>query len=231
MAQLPLPVELRAETDFEEYFPGPNAEAVSAVAGWAMGGDDRFLYLFGPSGTGKTHLLQAACRDAIERQASAVYLPLACDFLSPFALDDLERSDLVALDGLQAIAGDEDWERALFSLFNRLREAGRRLIVSADTPPGELPLRLSDLRSRLAWGPSYRLRALEETDCEDLLRQSAKRRGLRLGEDAVTYIMRRCPREPRHLLEVLAKLDQESLKRKRRPTLSLVRELLQEPAP
>jgi len=231
MQQLPLSVELRAETDFNEYLPGPNAEAVAAVAGWAIGNGHDFLYLFGPPGTGKTHLLQAACRSAIDLSATAIYLPLGQAGLEPAVLDELERADLVALDDLQSVAGDADWEYALFALYNRLLEARRRLLVSANAPAAEVPIHLPDLRSRLTWGPGYRLRPLTESDCERLLLLSAKRRGLQLGSNAVGYILRRCPREPRNLLALLDRLDKATLSRKRRPTVPLIRELLQMPPP
>lgn len=218
------------EADFAEYFPGPNAEAVAAVVGWSAGSGHDFLYLFGPSGTGKTHLLQAACRGAVS-PATAIYLPLGQVGMRPAILDDLERADLVALDDIQAVTGDTHWEHALFDLYNRLREAGRRLLVGADTSAMELAVELPDLGSRLASGPGYRLRPLAEADCERLLLQSARRRGLRLRDDAARYILRRCPREPRHLLAMLDRLDKTTLSRKRRPTLSLVRELLRSEAP
>jgi DnaA family protein len=226
MQQIPLSVELRPEAEFAEYLPGPNAEALAVTAGWATGTDEPFLYLFGPSGTGKTHLLQAACRAASVKGMQAVYVPLAHPGLDASALDDLERAAMVALDDVQAIAGNALWERALFNLYNRLREAGHRLLVSGDAPSAELPLDLPDLRSRLGWGPAYRLRPLDEADCGQLLRDSATRRGLALSSDALDYILRRCPREPRHLLALLAKLDRASLRHKRRPTLALVRDVV-----
>jgi DnaA family protein len=229
MRQLPLAVGLEAEADFDAYLPGPNREAVAAVAAWATGGNDTFLYLFGPSGTGKTHLLLAACGRASKESATAIYLPLADPRLRPSVLDGLEGSELVALDDLQAVAGQRDWELALFGVYNRLREHRRRLLMSADVPVQALALVLPDLRSRIGWGPRYRLQALSERDCEQLLRHSAERRGLRLSDNAASYIMRRCRREPRQLMRLLDRLDQASLSRKRRPTLALVRELLKAP--
>jgi DnaA family protein len=229
--QLPLAVGLEAEADFEGYLPGPNGEAAAAVASLAAGSGDPFVYLFGPAGTGKTHLLVAACRHAAAAAATAVYLPLADPDLTPCVLDELERADLVALDDLQVIAGRRDWELGLFDLYNRLRETRGNLLVAADTPVAELPVALADLRSRLAWGPAYRLRALGERDCERLLVRAAERRGLRLSQKAATYILRRWRREPEQLMALLERLDQASLSRKRRPSLTLIRELLRSAQP
>jgi DnaA family protein len=227
MQQLPLPIQLQPEADFASFLEGPNAETVAALRAWATGTGEDFLYLFGRPASGRTHLLQAACRQAVQEGASAVYLPLGHDDLAPSVLDNLELWDLVALDDIQSVAGNTPWEHALFDLYNRLREAGRRLLVSADVAASKLPVSLADLRSRLGWGPGYRLRPLSEEDNARLLRESAGRRGIELGNDTVSYIMRRCPRDTASLLELLEKIDQESLQKKRRPTLRLVRQVLE----
>lgn len=228
MQQLPLPIELEPETDFEDYVPGHNAEAFAAVGELAQCGDGTpFVYLFGPPGTGKSHLLQAACRHCAATPAKALYLPLAHTGLEPQVLQGLDRMDLVALDDVHTIAGDADWELALFDLFNDIRAGGRRLLVSAEVPVGELAIDLADLKSRLGWGPAYRLRPLEEEDLAGLLVHAARRRGLELNTAAVAYIMRRCPRSPDRLLELVARIDRLSLSTKRRPSVSLIRELFQ----
>jgi len=226
MHQIPLPVQLRPEADFSAFVVGPNDEAVAAVAAWAAGTGDHFIYLFGTTGSGKTHLLHAACWQAVQGDRSAIYLPLKHGKLAPSALDNLELWNLVALDDIQTIAGNATWEEGLFDLYNRLRESGQHLLVSGHVPVSELPLTLPDLRSRLGWGPGYRLLPLPEGDCERLLRESATRRGLELDADAVDYIMRRCPREPGYLIGLLEEIDQEVLRRKRRPTRWLVRQIL-----
>ena len=223
MQQLALAVELRPEADFSAYLPGPNAEAVAAVAGWALGNGEPFVFVSGPSGSGKTHLLQAACRAAKDLDAVAVYLPLSHPGLDPSAVEDLEKADLVALDDFQAASGNRDWEAALFRLYNGLRDANRRLLIGADAPVAQLGIALPDLRSRLSWGPSYRLRPLDEDDCRRLLIDSAARRGLHLSEESASYILSRCPRDPGSLLNLLDTLDRESLRNKRRLTVSLIR--------
>lgn len=226
MHQLHLSLQLQPEADFATFVAGPNGEAVATITDWANGIGSDFLYLFGIPGCGKTHLLQAACRQATQNDRSAVYLPLDHGELTPSVLDDLELWDLVALDDVQAIAGDATWEHGLFDLYNRLRESTRHLVVSANAPVAELPLTLADLRSRLGWGPGYRLLPLSDGDCERLFRESAQRRGLDLGNDVVSYIMRRCPRDASYLMALLEDIDQASLRAKRRPTLWLVKQVL-----
>jgi len=228
--QLALAFASQPALDFAEYLAGPNAEAVAALQVWARRGTgptaDRFLALCGPPGTGKTHLLQAACRAALEADMTAAYLPLDHPGLDPSVLDGLEGLDRIALDALEVIAGQPAWEHALFALFNRLRELGRGLLIAVRRPPAELGFLLPDLASRLTWGPTYGLRPLDEMGCADLLRQGARRRGLPLGEEAIAYLLKRCPREPGFLLALLKDLDQASLSHRRRPTLPLIRELL-----
>ncbi len=148
MHQIPLSVQLRPEADFAAFVAGPNAEAVAAVTAWAAGSGDSFLYLFGTAGSGKTHLLQAACRQVAQGERSAIHVPLEHGELAPSVFDNLGLWDLAALDDIQAIAGDATWEQGLFDLYNRLRESGRCLLVSAHAPVSELPLTLPDLPAR-----------------------------------------------------------------------------------
>ena len=226
--QLNLAVELVREPTLAEYLPGPNGAAVAAVTATAAGtdGGEPFLYLFGLPGTGKTHLLQAACLAARASRRQAHYVPLGQPGLEPAVLDDLERLDLVAVDDLDRVAGRPDWERALFDLFNRLRERGRSLVAAAAVAPDDLALGLLDLRSRLHWGPRYRLLPLAEPDCETLLIETARRRGLSLGPDVARYIMTYHARDPASLLELVAQVDRASLREQRHPTIPLVKRVM-----
>lgn len=226
--QLHLAIELRDEQTLKEYLPGPNAEALAAVTATAAGTGEPFIFLFGAPRTGKTHLLQAACLAAWEHRARASFIPLATPGLEPRLLDDLERQSLVALDDIQAVAGQAEWELALFALFNRLRECGRSLIIAADAAPDALPIGLPDLRSRLQWGPPYCLLPLDDADTAKLILDSAQRRGLQLGDEVVRFIMTHHARDPASLLALIARVDSLSLREQRRPTIPLVRRAMQD---
>lgn len=224
--QLHLPIELAREPTLDEYLAGPNAEAVAAIRQAAAGQGEPFIFLFGPPETGKTHLLQAACLVAAEGGRLAHYIPLGRPGIAPDILEDLERLNLVALDDVDLIAGQPPWELAVFDLFNRLREHGRALITTAAAAPDDLSLGLPDLRSRLHWGPRYRLLPLTEADSETLLRESARRRGMPLAPEVVRYILTHHPRNPSALLELVAGIDSLSLREQRPPTIPLVRRVM-----
>jgi len=226
--QLPLPIQVAPEASLGNFIPGPNAEALAACAAWANGEGEPFALICGFPGTGKSHLLQAACQTALAAGHPAQYLPLRLPGLTPEVLMGLEAVGRIALDDCDAVAGDAAWEWALFTLYNRLRDSGGGLLVSAVQPAAALPFALPDLRSRLGWGPCYRLQPLGEADCERLLCSAAEHRGLRLEPDLVDYLMRRLSRDPGSLLAFLTALDRASLAAHRAPSIPLARQVIEE---
>ncbi len=219
--QLPLGITLSDSATFDNFYAGDNAAALHSV----RSGVEPFVYLWGTNGTGRTHLLQAACQGAAAAGATAVYLPLAQHTeLSPGLLEGLETTQLVCLDDVHAIAGLDAWELALFHLYNRLRDSESRLLAAADRAPGALPLGLADLRSRLVWGPVFQLHALGDADKLAALQLRARRRGLELPAEVGEYLLRRCPRDTHSLFALLDSLDRAALAAQRRLTIPFVRE-------
>lgn len=226
-AQLPLGLRLPDTARLDNFIPGPNAEALAAVRHCATTPGAAMLYLAGPAGSGRTHLLQAACRAVQSAGLQAAYVPLADRaVLSPALLEGLEDYALVALDDIDAVAGDTAWEEALFHLYNRLREAGGRLLAAAPAPPEQAGLRLPDLRSRLAWGALYALQLPDDATRLRILTQRARDRGLELSEDVGRFLLHRCPRDLPALLALLDRLDRAALAAQRRLTIPFVREVL-----
>src|SRR5512134_1096116 len=109
--QLPLGLTLRESACFASYFPGRNQEAVNSLRAAAEGAGETLVYLAGPAGAGKTHLLQAACQQAADAGRTAAYLPLRhLPGLSPAVFEGLERMDIVCLDDVDAVAARADQE-------------------------------------------------------------------------------------------------------------------------
>jgi DnaA family protein len=223
--QRALALKLPQPGGFDRFVANGNEEPLAALRDWTRGGE-RYLYLHGGAGSGKSHLLQAACGALVEQGLTVIYLPLDEEGPTPAMLEDLEQRDAVIVDALPAIAGNADWERALFDLYNRLLEADRRLLVSARVPPPAIGLRLADLTSRLSAGAAYRLQPLDEDGCATLLSAGAAQRGLRLDQAAIDYILTRCPRDPASLVRLLDDLDRLSLEQQRALNVRSIGDLL-----
>jgi len=228
--QLPLGMQVRDDATFANYYPGANAAALGYVerlcepdAGWT----ESLIYLWGGNGVGRSHLLQAACRRVEQRGEQALYLPLAEGVKhGPALLDNLEQYALVCLDDLDAVAGQNEWEEALFHLFNRLRDSGRCLLLAASASPRGLPVRLADLKSRLTLALVFQLQSLSDEDKLRALQLRASRRGLHLSDEVGRFILTRGERSMSTLFELLERLDEASLQAQRKLTIPFLKETL-----
>ncbi|MES9941949.1 MAG: DnaA regulatory inactivator Hda [Candidatus Thiodiazotropha sp. 6PLUC2] len=221
--QLPLGLSIRPRVDFRHFVIGRNGEAVSRLRTET----DPYIYLWGDSGCGKSHLLQAACQQSQANGQQPAYLPFKSEHgLQPAMLEGLESFSLVCLDDLQVLAGDRAWEVAIFNLFNQLREHHAHLIIACDRPPGQLALQLPDLASRLTWGPCYHLFPLNDEERLELLLSSAESRGMSMSVDTARFLLQRTPRDIHFLTILIDRLDQASLAAQRKLTIPFVREAL-----
>jgi DnaA family protein len=224
--QMPLPLEPRRDRRFEDFVAGPNLAVVEALR--QLSAEPAVcVYLQGPESSGKTHLLTAACHAARDAGRTAFYAGLRrMPGEAAASLDGLEGLDLVCVDDLEAVAGDWVWEEALFHLFNRLREAGGKLLVASRLRLSALPLGLPDLRSRLASGVRLNLQPLDESDQRELLARHASSLGLVLPEEVSRYLLSRGHRSLAWLLGAVEALQAAAFAAKRRATVPLAREVL-----
>ena len=230
MQQLLLPVRLADHAVFGNFLAAGNELPVHQLQLAAAGGAGPLLWLWGPAESGRTHLLQAAVAAAGDLGRRAAYLPLRGGEGSPAlaagALDGMGDLDLVALDDIDAVAGDAVFEQAVFGLFEQLRAQGGRLLASAGAPPADVPVRLPDLASRLASGGAYRLQALDDDGRLEALRIRARFRGFELPDDTGRYLLKRLARGPASLFRLLDTLDDASLVAQKRLTIPFVRAVL-----
>jgi DnaA family protein len=222
-AQLPLALGFPPEQRFAAFHGQPALRAL--VEDVARGARGDWLYLAGPDGSGKTHLLLAACAAARERGEPAAFLPLAtmAGRLGEALQGMTDGPALVCLDGLEAIAGHGADEVALFHAHNAARAAGARLVYAATAMPAALPFALPDLVSRLEQCTRLAVEPLDEAGRREVLRQRAARRGLELDEAVLDYLFRRVGRDLGGLTALLDRLDRESLAAQRRLTVPFLR--------
>jgi DnaA family protein len=223
MQQLPLGVRLGEAARFDGYVAGPNAEVLSLLTSAAT---PRVLWLWGRRGTGKTHLLQAACAATSEQGGAATYLDLEAGG-APALLEGCETLGLVCLDGLERVSTDADWNTAIFRLYTLMQDGQGRLYVASTAPPASLRFRLPDLRSRLLAAPVHQLHGLDEAGQIEALEWRAARRGLELSREAAAYLVHRMPRDMHSLCGVLDRLDEAALAAQRRLTVPFLRQVLE----
>jgi DnaA-homolog protein len=227
--QLALGVRLRAHAVFASFSTGLNAEILSAL----QGSNRDPLWIWGNSGSGKTHLLQAVCAaaDTPATGAPAAYLPLdRSAALPPGALLGFESCRVLCLDDVDRVAGDLEWERALFRLFNEASDLHSRLIFASNAAPRQIDWRLDDWRSRASACVVYQVRELDEAGRAEALRLRAAQRGLQLPPETSDYLLKRMPRDLRSLFEILDELDEASLVAQRRLTIPFIRDALEKHA-
>jgi len=195
MKQLALGISPPPRPTLDNFVPGANGELLARLRELQAGTfQEAVLYLWGESGSGKSHLLRAS----------------GC---------------LRTADDVEKLA--DDAQVRLFNAINEARESGGTILAAGNAPPARLPLR-EDLRSRLAWGLVYQVKPLTDEERALYLRGEAERRGLRLPEEVVGYLLTHMRRDLPSLTVLLDRLDRASLEQQRPVTLPLVRATLKD---
>jgi DnaA-homolog protein len=212
MRQIPLPLTSEPPRSFESYLPGPNALALAELTSLALrsepGSAPAPVYLWGPTGSGKTHLLQSlAARLRAQGHAvgwfdDATALPWLPD----------EARVLTVFDRCDDF--DATRQHAAFALFVDASSRGALVAAAGRLPPVDLPLR-EDLRSRLGWGHVFALHTLTDEEVRAVLMSEARRRGLTLSPEASAYLLTHHARDLASLKALLDRADSFSLARQR----------------
>lgn len=226
MNQLALAIQLNHQTSLPNFCWGTNHLLHQQLESTLSGQGERILYLWGNKGCGKSHVLQGCCQHGTH---TAVYLPLELlKEAGPESIEDMAQHELIALDDIDAIAGINAWEEALFHLYNRVRDSERTiLLISGNKPPAALAIHLADLRSRLAWGLVMQVEELSDELKITTLQQQASKRGFVLPDSVALFLIKRCARNMHDLQQVLDQLDRASLAAQRKITVPFVKAILQ----
>ncbi|BCL77201.1 DnaA regulatory inactivator Hda [Jeongeupia sp. HS-3] len=201
---------------FAGFIPGENAELLFMLGEWLSGSDDvRFLYLWGGSGVGKSHLL-AAARDRLD---GATYVDAKLEPLP----DEIAADTALIVDNVDAL--DDEQQIRLFDHYNTVREGSGRLLAAGPLPPMLLTLR-DDLTTRLGWGLVYQLKGLSDRDKAAALQQQAHQLGFELSDEACDYLLHHASRNLADLQTLIARANRYALSLRRPVTLPLLREVL-----
>jgi len=227
--QIPLQFEFRANQTFANFFPGSNQEIIDHLQNCVAGTGERYIFLWAKAGQGKSHLLQACCREAQMQNCSSFYFSFhPSELPDPAMLAGLDEIDIICFDNIEHIAGQQNWEQAFFHFYNQHREQGHKLILSADCPPGEIPIQLPDLKTRLNWGLTLKIQPLTDSDRIAALCFKADQMGFELSPQAGRFLLTHHDRDMASLWVLLDKLDRASLAAKRKLTVPFLKKILAE---
>lgn len=219
MRQIPLAIANEPVRSFESYVAGANAAALAHLRGVTQQAAP--VYLWGASGVGKTHLLQALASHVHQLGGRVSWFSAATP--TPWSFD--EGVTLIVFDDCDGF--DETQQQAAFALFVEATTHRIPIAAAGRVPPVDLPLR-DDLRTRLGWGHVFALLPLAESEARAAMRREADRRGLFLSDDVMDYLLTRFARDLKHLMAVLDRLDEFALVHKRAITVPLLKQMLAE---
>ncbi len=219
LQQLLLDIRPEEAPSLDNYVVGDNAELMARLAGLA---DPRVfdqIFLWGPPGSGRSHLLRGALAKAQVRARPVIMIDGAMlgEELAP------APGSLLIVDNVEALS--ESAQITLFRTFNAARLVGLALLLAGQSPPLRLKLR-EDLRTRIGATLVYEVKPLSESDMADVLKRHANARGMRIDNTLIEYLLRHGRRDLPSLLRVLDTLDRVSLEQQRVLTLPLLRDVL-----
>ncbi len=219
MTQMLLDIAPDWQPTLDNFVVGRNVELLSALRHALAGtASERCFYLWGDSGSGKSHLLQAVVEESRKLGQPAIYVHGAA------TEGMLEVARTVSVDNVDTL--DDATQVALFTLYNHMRDSGGLLLVSGEDAPANLSLR-DDLRTRLGWGLVYQLHSLNDVEKAQALERHAHARGFTLPPEVTQYLLRHGRRDLPALLALLDKLDAHSLRMQRAPSVPLLKEVMQ----
>lgn len=233
--QLPLPIHQVDDETFDNFYAENSLVLLDSLRQNFIDVQQPFFYIWGGKSSGKSHLLKAVSNHYLLNQQTSSYIPLEkSQYFSPMVLDNAEQLDVICLDNIQIVAGNEEWELAIFNLFNLIREQqslfgnGHKtlLLISADCPPHQLQINLPDLRSRLTWGEVYQLNDLSDDQKRIILQRNAYQKGMELSDEVANFLLKRLDRDLQTLSTELDRLDRASLQAQRKLTVPFVKEIL-----
>lgn len=219
MKQIPLPIGFDSEPDFDNFVVGDNGAALEGLRRLVIPSPP--VYLWGPAGAGKTHLLSALARRLRAEGARVGWF----DAASPLPWDFDEGWWLIVIDGAERL--DAARQHAAFALFVESATHGVQMAAAGELPPVDLPVR-DDLRTRLGWGQVHALKPLTEAGTRAALRREADRRGIFLSDEVMDFLLTRFARDLGSLMLLLRRLDQFSLAERRAVTVPLLKKMVAE---
>ena len=227
LPQVPFEFGNFQKIDFTSFIEGENQDLLDFLNTMTKKKKNDCLYIWGSQGTGKTHLLQAACKQADDMNSQVTYIPLKQheEFDSEI-FNGLGKLDLICVDDLEFISGNLEWQQRLTLLYNEIRDNNNSIIISSTSSPKNIKIELDDLKSRLVWGQVHKIKPPNDELKIEILKRKASERSFELSESVAEFLIHRTDRDLNSLIKILDVIDHSSLAAKRKVTIPFVKKLI-----
>jgi len=224
--QLPLDFKNTQTKTFVDFLEGKNHVLIESLKSFIQSSEVIF-YMWGETGSGKTHLLQAYVTQLLSQSKLAVVVkPLELDKRQNVQLIDM--FDIICLDNVENIAQNKTREEALFIWINEIKQAGKKIILAGQLSNNSTQWQLPDLRSRLQAGRTYELKTLNREDALHVFKNQAANNGIKIDDKIENYLKNNCAMNMSYLSSLLIKLDQATLVEKKQVTIPLLKKIVLE---
>ena len=220
MNQLGLPISLNSSMLLENFVA--NEELLRLINQLFLNQKSSELYIYGASGSGKTHVLQGAVLKFLADDKNALYIDCS-DSLPEHLVEFIDQISLISFDNVHLIAKEN--EEIFFDLFNRARQSEVNILVSGDSLPVELRV-MKDIKTRLSLTAVFKLEELNDELTVMVIDSQMIERNLKIDSKVYKYLFKNVSRDLKKLLSTLDDLDQASLQSKKPISIPFVREFL-----
>lgn len=219
--QLTFPWSKPNNSCFDDFY----FEKVNLLVLENLKGDDDLL-IYGSSQVGKSSLLQSLCNYCSEANKSSLYIPLKeLNNHGAGILDDLENLNLVCIDDLEFIAGDREWERAIFNLINNCLLSECKIVFCSNINPSLLIFKLDDLLSRIQKINQMEVHPVKSENLYEAIKFFVDLRSINIGNKEISYLINHSRRSMGDLVTNINQLDKLSMQLKRKITIPLIKKV------
>ena len=196
LPQIPFEFGNFQKIDFTSFIEGENQDLLDFLNTMTKKKKNDCLYIWGSQGTGKTHLLQAACKQADDMNSQVTYIPLKqYEEFDSEIFNGLGKLDLICVDDLEFISGNLEWQQRLTLLYNEIRDNNNSIIISSTSSPKNIKIELDDLKSRLVWGQVHKIKPPNDELKIEILKRKASERSFELSKSVADFLIHRTDRD------------------------------------
>ncbi|RXJ77635.1 chromosomal replication initiator protein DnaA [Arcobacter sp. F155] len=196
------------------------------------------LFIYGGTGLGKTHLLQAIGNDAIEKGKTVIYVTIE-QFMNDFTFSiknknmehfrgKYRKCDVLLIDDIQFLSGKEQTQEEFFHTFNELHNAKKQIVMTSDRLPSQIAGLVDRLKSRFEWGLTADIQIPGLETKIAIIEKKSELNGIALSREIINYIATNLDNSIREIEGVLIRINASASLLNQEINLELAQSLLKE---